>query len=82
MALLFMTVFSTILQVMQNNIADIENFDLYKDKIYSYEAVYDEIINQFSEDMFGPYFNSVDKASFLRCLSLEGWKYFDLIQLN
>ena len=30
---------------MQKDMVDVDNFDLYKEKIRSYEPVYDDIIN-------------------------------------
>lgn len=36
----------------------------------------------FNNDMFGEYANSVTHAFFQRQLSSDGWKYFDLKNLN
>ena len=47
-----------------------------------YEEVFDSIINTFLEENFGPYANKVDSNSFVNALTVSGWKYFDLKQLN
>ena len=48
----------------------------------TYEVVFDAVIEEFNNDMFGPYANSVDSKSFIRCLGQYGWKYFDKATLN
>ena len=50
--------------------------------MFYHEVVFDAIIEQFQDDMFGPYSNSVESGSFKRFLVHNGWKYFDRQNLN
>ena len=48
----------------------------------AYEEVFDAVINNFNDSMFGEYSNSVTRDVFKRNLMQEGWKYFELRNLN
>ena len=48
----------------------------------AYEVVFDAVIEDFNNSMFGLYSNSVNKDTFQFKLRLDGWKYFDLHNLN
>ena len=54
----------------------------YKLKMDHYEGVFDAVINDFNDSMFGSYSNSVNRKTFQLQLMSEGWKYFDLNNLN
>lgn len=58
------------------------NFQKYREKMEKYEEVFDSIINTFMEENFGPYANKIDSITFVNALTVSGWKYFDLNQLN
>ena len=47
-----------------------------------YEVVFDSVIEDFNNSMFGEYANSVKREVFQLNLMSEGWKYFDLRNLN
>ena len=47
-----------------------------------YEVVFDAVAEDFTTDMFGHYANSVSRKDFKRQLMSDGWKYFDLNNLN
>ena len=58
------------------------NLEFYKEKMNDYEVVFDAVAEEFSNDMFGPFSNSVTRPVFQRQLMSDGWKYFDLNNLN
>ena len=70
MAIFFLTNLATILRFMQLNILKmgetLETVDLevYKDKMDSYEEVFDAVIEDFNNSMFGYYSNSVTLKTF------------------
>ena len=47
-----------------------------------YEVIFDAVNEEFSNDMFGEYSNSVTREEFQQRLTSDGWKYFDLKNLN
>jgi len=51
-------------------------------KISLYEVVFEAVTDQFIEDMFGPYANQVSREAFQLGLSLHGWKFFEVKNLN
>ena len=70
MAIFFLTNLATILRFMQLNILKmgetLETVDLevYKEKMDSYEEVFDAVIEDFNNSMFGYYSNSVTLKTF------------------
>ena len=88
MAIFFLTNRATILEFMQKSMIkkshDLASFDFepYKVKMDAYEEVFDAVFEDFSNSMFGLYSNSVNKDTFQFKLRLDGWKYFDLHNLN
>ena len=70
MAIFFLTNLATILRFMQLNILkmgeSIQNIDLeiYKEKMNNYEEVFDAVIEDFNNSMFGYYSNSVSRKNF------------------
>ena len=48
----------------------------------SYEKVFDSVVEEFNNSMFGEYSNSITRDQFQINLMQEGWKYFDLGNLN
>lgn len=90
-ALFFISLLSTILYTMEADMIkfkkkgrNVDEFDFepYEEKMYAYETVYDAIIEEFTNDVFGLYSNSVESEDFVQSLTTEGWKYFDLKNLN
>ena len=91
MALFFITLLATILDLMKKDMLQqkkkgrtMEKFDFeyYEKKMYSYESVYDAIIDAFINDVYGLYSNSISSGDFKDCLIADGWKYFDIKNLN
>lgn len=58
------------------------DIDFYKKKMDSYEKVFDAVIEDFNNSMFGLYANSVTRETFKDQLMSDGWKYFSLTNLN
>ena len=48
----------------------------------SYEVVFDAVFEDFKVSMFGQYSNSVSSKLFEQNLMEEGWKYFEIYNLN
>ncbi len=90
MSIFFLTNLATILEFMQKRMIwrSQERFDgrpdidLYKRKMDEYEIVFDAVIEDFNNSMFGIYANSVTREDFKGKLMSDGWKYFDLNNLN
>ncbi len=90
MSIFFLTNLATILEFMQKRmiLRSQESFDghpdidLYKKKMDEYEIVFDAVIEDFLNSMFGVYANSVTREDFKGKLMSDGWKYFDLNNLN
>ena len=91
LALFFITLLATILDLMKKDMLrqkkkgrSMEKFDFepYEKKMYAYESVYDAIIDAFINDIFGLYSNSIGSDEFKDCLIADGWKYFDIKNLN
>lgn len=87
-SLFFLSNLATILHYMRLkmdktglNIQEFD-FDFFKRKMLAYEVVYESLIENFDIDMFGEYSNSAPRSHFQLQLTLEGWKYFDLVNLN
>ena len=87
-AIFFLTNRATILEFMQRTMIkkshNLANFDFepYKIKMDAYEEVFDAVFEDFTNSMFGLYSNSVNKDTFQFKLRMDGWKYFDLHNLN
>ena len=47
-----------------------------------YEVVFEAVTDQFIVDMFGNYANDTSRETFNIALSIEGWKYFEVQNLN
>ena len=58
------------------------DLEVYKEKMNNYEEVFDAVIEDFNNSMFGFYSNSVTRKEFQQNLMSDGWKYFDLKNLN
>ena len=56
--------------------------EYYKQKMLDYEMVFDAVIEEFKNEMFGIYANSATREIFQSNLTQEGWKYFDFQNLN
>ena len=88
MAVFFLTSLATVLESAQIDLAkqgqSDENFDdqKYKEQLDKHEQVFDMVSEDFNNSMFGQYSNSVSRAQFELQLMSDGWKYFDLNNLN
>ena len=60
----------------------IVNYQFYEKKVKKYDVIYEDIVEQFTVDIFGDYWNKVDKTMFVHHLSVTGWKYFTVLDLN
>ena len=58
------------------------NLTYYKKKMDDYEMVFDAVINNLNDEMFGIYSNSVERDRFQSNLMSDGWKFFDFHNLN
>lgn len=54
----------------------------YESKMDAYERVFDAVIDDFNISMFGEYANSIKQDIFMLHLMSDGWKYFNLKNLN
>ena len=83
MAIFFMSNLSTVLHYMQCKVAkqshDKRVYDIafYSKKISMYEIVFESLVEEFIEDMFGPYANSISREAFQVSLAINGWKFFE-----
>ena len=57
-------------------------YDFYGRKIRKYEVVYEEIVDRFFNDIYGDFWNRVQRDVFVSTLATEGWKYFTIRDLN
>ena len=67
MAIFFLTNLATILEQMQKEQMDpskVVRIKDYKLKMDHYEGVFDAVINDFNDNMFGVYSNSVNRKTF------------------
>lgn len=66
MAIFFMTNLSTILEFMQRRTACGKEIDFayYQEKMNEYELVFDSVTEEFNNDMFGSFSNSVTRQEF------------------
>ena len=69
MCIFFLCNLATILEFMQRNMringtSKPLDIDYYKDKMDAYELVFDAVIDDFNNSMFGQYANSVKRDTF------------------
>lgn len=69
MCIFFLCNLATILEFMQRNMrikgtSKPLDIDYYKDKMDAYELVFDAVIDDFNDSMFGQYANSVKRDTF------------------
>jgi len=67
MAIFFLTNLATILEQMQKEQMDkdkVVSIEAYMKKMDHYEGVFDAVINDFNDNMFGVYSNSVNRKTF------------------
>ena len=87
MSIFFLCNLATILEFMQRNLrkngkSKPLDINYYKQKMDAYEEVFDAVIDDFNDSMFGEYSNAVSRDVFQKNLMHEGWKYFELDNLN
>ena len=58
------------------------NYSKYDQKIKRHQRTFDEVYEYFIDDLFGEYSNRISREGFIRNLSQQGWKYFNLYSLN
>lgn len=69
MCIFFLCNLATILEFMQRNMringtSKPLDIDYYKDKMDAYELVFDAVIDDFNDSMFGQYANSIKRDTF------------------
>ena len=86
MSIFFLTNLATILELMQRNLRKRGDHEIdymyYKRKMDAYEKVFQAVTDDFNDSMFGQYANSISRKDFQLNLQQEGWKYFELENLN
>ena len=88
MCIFFLCNLATILEFMQRNLrrditgSNMIDVEYYRKKMDAYERVFDAVIDDFNNSMFGPFANSVTRKVFQQNLMKDGWKYFELNNLN
>jgi len=85
-AIYFMISLATVIEEMtQDLIKGSEmhiDYEKYEKKIARHETTYDNLFENFVDDVFGEFANRAEREDFKAFLSSEGWKYFDLYSLN
>jgi len=76
------TILEEMTREMQKNPTMGVNFKVYQDKIKRYEPTFDGMIEDFLDGIFGEFSNKTTHAHFIDRLAHEGWKYFDMANLN
>lgn len=85
-ALHFMISTATILESMISKMTQqggmSVDYKFYENKIQKYQPTYDAMMNDFYDSIYGEYANRISKEKFIETLSQEGWKYFNMRNLN
>ena len=58
------------------------NFSIYQERIQKYSPTYDGMMDDFFDHVFGEYNNKIYKEEFIGNLAAQGWKYFNINNLN
>ena len=58
------------------------NYTAYSNKIRKYAPTYEGIVNDFHDSIFGEFSNRATMEEFKIRLTADGWKYFNLTNLN
>ena len=58
------------------------DYEIYEDKVEKYKPTFEGMLEDFQDELFGEYGNSVDGKQLDERLSQVGWKYFSLRNLN
>ena len=79
-ALRFMITIATILEEMIRDFIEFPdrkvNYEKYQKRIKKYRPTFDGIMTDFEDSVFGIFYNSRMKETFIRIMSNQGWKYF------
>lgn len=85
-ALFFMISVATVLEEMTQDLIgsnDIHvDYEKYERKISRHQSTYENVFQNFIDEMFGEFENKATRDEFKASLSKEGWKYFNLYSLN
>ena len=85
-AFLFMISLATVIeQMVREYISNPEmkiNYKIYQDKIKKYKPTLDAMLDEFEESIFGIHFNRRNRDTFIETLGCNGWKYFEIKDLN
>ena len=82
----FMIIAATILEQMTREIIDDPysevDYDSYQHKIDKYQPTLLGILEDFEDSVFGVFYNRRPRETFVELMAYEGWKYFQLKNLN
>ena len=82
----FMITAATILEEMTRdmitNPLQQVDYKLYENKIQKYKPTLEGIFEDFEDSVFGVFYNRRPRETFVEMLAVEGWKYFQVKNLN
>ena len=83
-ALFFIIKCATVLEEMTRDLmsGNNVNYEKYQEKISKYNATFEGILEEFEDEIFGEYNNSIAKDDLEKRIGHIGWKYFSLKNLN
>ena len=85
-SMLFMITAATILEEMTRdmitNPLQQVDYKLYENKILKYKPTLKGIFEDFEDSVFGVPYNRRHRETFVDMLAVEGWKYFQVKNLN
>ena len=85
-SMFFMITAATILEEMTRdmitNPLQQVDYKLYENKIQKYKPTLEGIFEDFEDSVFGVFYNRRPRETFVDMLAVEGWKYFQVKNLN
>ena len=85
-ALNFMISLATIVEEMTREIIsnpyEKVNYKKYQRKIRKYQPTLEGMLEEFEDSVFGSQYNRRNREHFIEILATEGWKYFQIKDLN
>jgi len=87
MSMMFLITASTILEQMIRETIIMSpseqiNYEAYQLKIEKYKPTLEAMFEDFEDNVFGTHYNRRQRETFTEKLTQEGWKYFDVKNLN
>lgn len=85
-SLMFMMKAATIFEEMTRDMMETPMKPLdnkrYERKLKKYEPTYEGIVDHFVDSVFGEFYNRRSREDFIDRLTMDGWKYFSIKNLN